>query len=175
MKFICCNIFKFTNESYIDKRAKLVTLDQNQSMAFVSGQVLGKYLLVIKQIIKKVNQVFNISEVEVSHIQTQPDFNTTQNAETSAHTMQMTKNWKIIDNQLQRIGIYIEPATLQEYINGNIKSIQFIFKRIDRYVKMLTFDGSLTEFKSYRKALPKSKISFNHERKINRRGQQIFL
>lgn len=40
---------------------------------------------------------------------------------------------------------------------------------------MLTFDGSLTEFKQFRKALPKSKQAFTLERKINRRGQQNFL
>lgn len=121
MKLIACNIFKYTNDCMIDKKANLVSLDVQQSECFVSGQALGKYLLVIKLIIKKVNQVFNISEVEVSHILTQPDKNATQNPETSALKQQMTKNWKIIDNQLQRIGIYIEPDTLQEYINGNVK------------------------------------------------------
>jgi hypothetical protein len=71
--------------------------------------------------------------------------------------------------------LYIESETLLEYINGNVKLIQVMFRRIDRFVKMITFESHVTDFNCYRKTLPVSKINHLNEKRFVRRGQSFLL
>ena len=49
-----------------------------------------------------------------------------------------TKNWNLICNEIDKIGICINNETKQAYIEGEFSEIHKIFNRIERFMKILT-------------------------------------
>lgn len=148
-------LFRHSSDTVLDTKTKKALLSRKQASQIKSGQIFGKYLVLIKAILKLHNQELNINEFELNTLgDKQTPMSPGKKSASSIFVPVEEKNWKFLEAQLARIGLFVDADKIEECINGNIKEVLMLFRRIERFVKMITFEPQILDFSTHRKKLP---------------------
>ena len=61
-----------------------------------------------------------------------------------------SENWSTISHQLDQIGVIIDEASKQQYIDGDVEAIVKLFARIDKYFCRITLGQDILDLRGYR-------------------------
>ena len=102
------------------------------------------YICILKDLMISLNQDLSIDENLLQRMYKK-----------KAETEQNRANWTTIKSELEKIGLYIDDQdTMEAYIAGKVDTILTLFRRIDRFVKMITYDANVLDLSNYRAKVP---------------------
>jgi len=94
-RLLAAGVIKASSQAAIDNQAQTVALDPETASRFLNGVTFSKYLLVLKEVVRQVNQDFAVSD---SVVNLNPQ-NTPQ---------ARLANWNKICEELDKIAIIVE-------------------------------------------------------------------